>query len=144
MGEALAYLLSGMYGNVNEIGYVNSILIILQLFFAGIVVLLLDELMQKGYGLGSGISLFIATNICESIIWKSFSPTTMNTGKGTEFEGAIVATFHFLASRSDKIGALRDAFYRGTAPNLTNLVATMLVFFIVIYFQGFRVDLPVK
>ena len=24
------------------------------------------ELMQKGYGMGSGISLFIATNICES------------------------------------------------------------------------------
>merc|ERR1712139_544793 len=68
----------------------------------------------------------------------------MNTGKGTEFEGAIVATFHFLASRSDKVLALREAFYRQSAPNLTNLFATMLVFFIVIYFQGFRVDLPVK
>jgi len=94
--------------------------------------------------LGSGISLFIATNICESIVWKSFSPTTMNTGKGTEFEGAIVATFHFLASRADKVRALKDAFYRQSAPNLTNLLATVLVFFIVIYFQGFRVDLGVK
>lgn len=28
--------------------------------------------LQKGYGLGSGISLFIATNICESIMWKAF------------------------------------------------------------------------
>merc|ERR1711920_939578 len=115
-----------------------------ELFFAGIIVILLDELMQKGYGLGSGISLFIATNICESIIWKSFSPTTMNTGKGTEFEGAIVATFHFLASRTDKLLALREAFYRQSAPNLTNLLATVLVFFIVIYFQGFKVDLAVK
>ena len=49
------------------------------------VVIILDELLQKGYGLGSGISLFIATNICESIIWKAFS-TTINTGRGTEFE----------------------------------------------------------
>merc|ERR1712178_125644 len=97
-----------------------------------------------GYGMGSGISLFIATNICESIIWKAFSPTTMNTGKGTEFEGAIVACFHFLASRTDKLLALREAFYRQSAPNLTNLLATVLVFFIVIYFQGFRVDLAVK
>merc|ERR1712176_1567247 len=95
-------------------------------------------------GLGSGISLFIATNICESIIWKAFSPTTMNTGSGTEFEGAIVATFHFMASRSDKVLALKESFYRQSAPNLTNLFATLLVFFIVIYFQGFRVDLPVK
>merc|ERR1712110_511879 len=78
------------------------------------------------------------------IIWKAFSPTTMNTGKGTEFEGAIVACFHFLASRSDKVMALKEAFYRQSAPNLTNLFATVLVFFIVIYFQGFRVDLQVK
>jgi protein transport protein SEC61 subunit alpha len=144
MGEAVAYVMSGMYGDVREIGAGNAILLMVQLFFAGIIVILLDELMQKGYGMGSGISLFIATNICESIIWKAFSPTTMNTGKGTEFEGAIVAAFHFLASRSDKVMALREAFYRQSAPNLTNLFATMLVFFIVIYFQGFRVDLPVK
>merc|ERR1711939_789375 len=144
MGEAVAYVMSGMYGDLRELGAGNAILLIIQLFFAGIMVILLDELLQKGYGLGSGISLFIATNICESIIWKAFSPTTMNTGKGTEFEGAIVATFHFLASRSNKVLALREAFYRQSAPNLTNLFATMLVFFIVIYFQGFRVDLAVK
>merc|ERR1711972_242242 len=144
MGEAVAYVMSGMYGDMRELGAGNALLIIVQLFFAGIIVLLLDELLQKGYGLGSGISLFIATNICESIIWKAFSPTTMNTGKGTEFEGAIVASFHFLASRADKVTALREAFYRSSAPNLTNLFATVLVFFIVIYFQGFRVDLGVK
>merc|ERR1711988_1217758 len=141
---AVAYVMSGMYGDLRELGAGNAILIIFQLFFAGIVVILMDELMQKGYGLGSGISLFIATNICESIIWKAFSPTTMNTGKGTEFEGAIVATFHFMATRSDKVTALREAFYRQSAPNLTNLFATVLVFLIVIYFQGFRVDLAVS
>ena len=48
----------------------------------GLIVLLLDELLQKGYGLGSGISLFIATNICETIVWKAFSPATVNTGRG--------------------------------------------------------------
>merc|ERR1712054_178588 len=143
MGEAVAYVMSGMYGDLRELGAGNAILLIIQLFFAGIIVLLLDELMQKGYGMGSGVSLFIATNLCESIIWKAFSPTTMNTGKGTEFEGAVVATFHFLASKPDKIGALKDAFYRQSAPNLANLLATVLVFFVVIYFQGFRVDLPV-
>merc|ERR1712190_633590 len=144
VGEAVAYVVSGMYGEVKDLGAGNEILIIMQLFFAGIIVILLDELLQKGYGLGSGISLFIATNICESIVWKAFSPSTMNTGKGTEFEGAIVAFFHLLFSRSDKITALKEAFYRQNAPNITSLFATVLVFFIVIYFQGFRVDLPVK
>merc|ERR1711865_1129618 len=144
MGEAVAYVMSGMYGDIRELGAGNSLMIIMQLFFAGIIVILLDELMQKGYGMGSGISLFIATNICESIVWKAFSPTTMNTGKGTEFEGAVVALFHLLFTRSGKVMALKEAFYRQNAPNITSLLATILVFFIVIYFQGFRVDLSVK
>jgi len=88
--------------------------------------------------------LFIATNICENIIWKAFSPTTINTGRGTEFEGAVIALFHLLITRSDKMRALKEAFYRQNLPNLTNLMATALVFVVVIYFQGFRVDLPVK
>ncbi|KAL8138454.1 hypothetical protein V2J09_004455, partial [Rumex salicifolius] len=130
VGEAVAYVLSGMYGSVGQLGVGNAILIIVQLCFAGIIVICLDELLQKGYGLGSGISLFIATNICENIIWKAFSPTTINAGRGAEFE--------------DKVRALREAFYRQNLPNVTNLLATVLIFLIVIYFQGFRVVLPVR
>lgn len=144
IGEAIAYVVSGMYGDLGTIGAGNAILIISQLFCAGIIVIILDELLQKGYGLGSGISLFIATNICETIIWKAFSPTTINTGRGTEFEGAIIALFHLLITRTDKIRALQEAIYRQNLPNLTNLAATVFVFVVVIYFQGWRVDLPVK
>lgn len=144
VGEAVAYVLSGMYGDVRVLGVSNAVLIILQLFFAGMIVITLDELLQKGYGLGSGISLFIATNICENIIWKAFSPTTINTGKGTEFEGAIIAFFHLMITRSDKLGALYEAVYRQNLPNLLNLFATFLVFIVVIYFQGFRVEIPLK
>jgi len=144
VGEAVAYVLSGMYGNVRDLGAGNAILIITQLFFAGVIVIILDELLQKGYGLGSGISLFIATNICENIVWKAFSPTTINTGRGTEFEGAVIALFHLLITRSDKVRALKEAFYRQNLPNISNLLATVFVFVVVVYFQGFRVDLPVK
>merc|ERR1712196_765555 len=66
LGEAVAYVMSGMYGDISELGAGNAILIILQLFIAGLIVIILDELLQKGYGMGSGISLFIATNICEN------------------------------------------------------------------------------
>lgn len=144
IGEAIAYVVSGMYGDLATLGAGNAILIILQLFAAGMVVIILDELLQKGYGLGSGISLFIATNICESIIWKAFSPTTINTGRGTEFEGAIIALIHLMITRQNKVRALKEAFNRSNLPNLTNLISTVLIFLIVIYFQGWRVDLPVK
>jgi protein transport protein SEC61 subunit alpha len=38
------------------------VLIVAQLMMAGLVVILLDEMLKKGYGLGSGISLFIVAN----------------------------------------------------------------------------------
>ncbi|KAL6045838.1 Protein transport protein Sec61 subunit alpha [Balamuthia mandrillaris] len=144
IGQSMAYVWSGMYGDLADLGAGNALMIIIQLFISGVLVICLDELLQKGYGLGSGISLFIATNICENIVWKALSPTTVNTGRGTEFEGALIAMVHLLITRTDKVRALKEAFYRQGLPNVTNLLATVLVFTIVIYFQGFRVDLPVK
>merc|ERR1712086_1087306 len=55
-----------------------------------------------------------------------------------------IALFHLLITRADKVRALKEAFYRQNLPNITNLLSTVLVFIAVIYFQGFRVDLPVK
>jgi protein transport protein SEC61 subunit alpha len=63
-GEAFAYTWSGAYGSLDQIGAGNALLIILQLTASGFIVILLDEMLQKGYGLGSGVSLFIAVNIC--------------------------------------------------------------------------------
>lgn len=137
----MAYVLSGMYGDIQQIGALHATLIIVQLVFAGVLVILLDELMQKGYGIGSGISLFIATNISESILWKSFSPITLSHEGGVEYEGAIVALFHSLIVKPNKLNAIEHAFFRPTGANLSNLIATVIVFLIVIYFQGFRVDL---
>jgi protein transport protein SEC61 subunit alpha len=136
MFEAFAYVWSGMYGDLAQLGAGNAILIILQLTFAGVVVMLLDELLQKGYGVGnSGTSLFIAINICENIVWKSFSPLMHKTEYGDEFEGAIINFFHALFFRSEKFSALQHAFYRSQLPNLNSLIATVLVFFVVIFFQ---------
>ena len=81
-GQATVSVITGMYGPASHLGPGICILLIIQLFVAGMVVILLDELLQKGYGLGSGINLFIATNICETIIWQAFSPSTYNQGKG--------------------------------------------------------------
>lgn len=81
-GQAVVAVWGGVYGDPKDIGAGISLLLVMQLCVAALITMMLDELLQKGYGLGSGISLFIATNICENIIWKAFSPTTYNTGKG--------------------------------------------------------------
>ena len=142
--EAAAYVMSGMYGDISAIGTGNALLIVGQLFFAGLILLMLDELLQKGYGLGSGLSLFIASHISETIVWKAFSPTSINTGRGTEFEGAIFAFFHLIYVRGNKLQAIREALYRQNLPNITNLMATCLIFALCIYMQSWRVNLTVK
>jgi len=80
IGEAVAYVRSGVRGNVRDLGIGNAILIIIQLFFAGIIVIILV------------LPLFIATNILK-VLSGSISPTIINTGRGTEFEGDIIALF---------------------------------------------------
>jgi protein transport protein SEC61 subunit alpha len=135
-GQACVYVLTGLYGPPADLGAGICVLLIVQLLTAAVIVILLDELLQKGYGLGSGISLFIATNICESIVWRAFSPTTVNTGRGPEFEGAIVCLVHLLITWPDKQMALREAFYRQNLPNCMNLISTIIVFSVVIYLQG--------
>jgi protein transport protein SEC61 subunit alpha len=47
IGQSTAYVMSGMYGDVAVLGAGNALLIILQLFFSGIIVIILDELLQK-------------------------------------------------------------------------------------------------
>ena len=143
-GQACVYVLTGLYGQPSDLGAGICVLLVVQLLTAALIVILLDELLQKGYGLGSGISLFIATNICESIVWKAFSPTTINTGRGPEFEGAIIALVHLLVTWPNKQLALKEAFYRQNLPNVMNLIATIAVFTAFIYLQGFRVEIPVK
>jgi protein transport protein SEC61 subunit alpha len=54
LGQAVVYVMTGMYGDPSSLGAGVCLLIVIQLFCAGLIVLLLDELLQKGYGLGSG------------------------------------------------------------------------------------------
>lgn len=137
--EAVAYVFSGMYGDLETIGSFRALAIILQLVAASIMVSLLDDILNNGYGMVSAISLFIATNVCEELLWKSFSPLV----EGGEYEGAFVAFFHFLATTPNKLLALKKAFYRDTAPNLNNVLATIFVFLVVNYFQGFQVNIAI-
>lgn len=46
VGQAIVYVVSGMYGDPHEIGAGICLLIVIQLVVAGLIVLLLDELLQ--------------------------------------------------------------------------------------------------
>lgn len=46
VGQAIVYVASGLYGDPTEIGAGICLLIVIQLVVAGLIVLLLDELLQ--------------------------------------------------------------------------------------------------
>src|SRR5947199_10859513 len=79
--EGLAFILGGAYNVSNPTTGIaqppsiqNSFFILVQLLIDGIVIILLDEMLQKRRGFGSGISLFIAAGVCLSIVWATIGP----------------------------------------------------------------------
>ena len=128
--QASAYLISGMYGTT--LGSGVAIIIFLQLIAAGLVVMLLDELVQKGWGLGSGISLFIMAGVAQQILWQTFAPATgLFLGSlQTTLNGQQTWTQWVLGSESGAYGSV------------IGLVATIGAFLVAIYLEGVRVEIP--
>ncbi|MBS7626898.1 preprotein translocase subunit SecY [Candidatus Bathyarchaeota archaeon] len=133
--EALAYILGGAYGPLKV---QTQIAILSQLVAAGLILILLDEMLQKGWGLGSGISLFIAAGVAQRIWWDMVAPMgPMQDGK---FLGALIAF-----TQSLQLGEGFKALYRGGGlPDMIGLLTTVAVVIIVIYVNGLKVSVPVS
>ncbi len=131
--EGVAFLLGGSFGNVTLNG---GVAIVIQLIAVGILVILLDELVQKGWGLGSGISLFILAGVAQTAFWQSFSPIGP-VADGASL-GAIIAFFQF-AMAGDPLAA----FTRATYPSMVGFITMLIVFFVAVYLEGMKIEIPV-
>lgn len=139
--QASGYVLSGVYGPPSTLGLYSCILIVGQLFLGAIIVILLDEMLSKGYGIGNATNLFIVTNTSEKIIWSALSPRSIQTARGAEFEGSVLTLFQLLFTSPTQIPY---AFFRTEGANLTSLATTGVVGVVILYMQGFRIEIPVK
>lgn len=54
----------------------------------------------------------------------------------------MITFFHLLFSWNNMPRALKEVFYRDRLPNIMNLVGTTIVSTVVIYMQGFRIEIP--
>ncbi len=130
--QAGAYILSGMYGP--SLPGPTILVIFIQLIITGLIVMLMDELVQKGWGLGSGISLFIMAGVAQNIIWSAFSPPTgLFVGSLSSYLGGQQTLVEWAFGSSS-----------GVYPSLLGFIATIAVFLIVIYLQGIRIELPMS
>jgi len=145
--EGVAFLVGGAYTVQGVAPTVQSqFLIITQLVFAGIVIILLDEMLQKKWGFGSGISLFIAAGVAQTIFWSSIGPISpVADGK---YLGGLIAFFQTILAPGFTWGSFASwqiAIYRGgNLPDMLGLMATIIVFIVVIYLNGLRVQIPVS
>ncbi|MFW9921961.1 MAG: preprotein translocase subunit SecY [Candidatus Thorarchaeota archaeon] len=137
--EAGAYIFGGAYGE--NIKPMTATLIFLQLLAAGLVIMLMDELIQKGYGLGSGISLFIAAGVSFNIINGLFAFTDgVGADPAGRYYGAIIAFFYGLSKGEKFI----DVTYRPNNPDIIAFLSTIIVFALVIYVESMRIEIPIS
>jgi protein transport protein SEC61 subunit alpha len=110
-------------------------ILISQLIFTSLIVMLLDELIQKGWGLGSGISLFIMAGVAQTILWSVFSPVAGPDGP--------VGIIPFIID-SAATGDISDTFFRsGQLPSVFTFILTGGVMALLVYTQGIHIDIPI-
>jgi preprotein translocase subunit SecY len=104
-------------------------LVAVQLALGSIILIYLDEIVQK-YGIGSGISLFIAAGVSQSILIGAFSLVT-SPGSGVP-TGLIPQAIYYLFN-----GDAITAFWQ-----LVPIIFTVLIFLLVVYVEGMKIELP--
>jgi len=131
------------------LGLRSRLAVIIQLLTASIIVSYMNEIHRK-FGLATNnsgersSSIFLTLNFYELIIRGGFSPYVTNTGRGTEFIGAIPAFLHLLSTRQDKIRGIREALFRQNLPNLFNFWGTCFLFGMILCFKGHKTTLPIQ
>jgi len=126
-----------VYGpNVTDPGVLY--ILIGQMMAASVIIMFLDELIQKGWGIGSGISLFIMAGVAQQILWSLFSPMPAN-------DGFTVGIFPFIGQwLASGVGPFTDVFFRyNQLPSIFGLLLTGGVLLILVYVQGMKVEIPI-
>jgi len=131
--EAAAYVLAGAVPPVGG-GMAVAALVITQLALGGFLVMLMDEVTTK-WGIGSGVSLFIAAGVAKTIIVRVFNPLTASGTLPTAEEGASGLIPGFFTNMS--AGNPAQAFLLHFP-----LISTVSVFFIVVFAQAMRIEIP--
>lgn len=159
--QAIAYILGQAYG---ELTPTESVMVFLQLFMSGIIVILMDELVQKGWGLGSGVSLFIMTNVAGQVMFASLNvldaevaspegymggaaneiPTNLPKGIIAALISNLLRWFGIGRTQGDPVPISWFLVRNGFDPSLMSLSVTFIIFFAVIWLESVRVEIPLQ
>ena len=129
------------------IGWANTI-IVAQLFLGSYLVFLLDELVSK-WGIGSGISLFIAAGVAQSTFVGTLSPLPVTAGSPLSFQnppsGTLPMIFYTLRTATNSQLVSENGFeliLLNHANPIAALVSSIIVFLVVAYAESSKLELP--
>ena len=132
--EAVVYV---FMGGLSPAAGISRWILVFQLFIGGILILYMDEVMNK-WGFGSGVSLFIAAGVSAEIIVKAFSPLTTTGaiafGTGQAPIGKVFVFFYSLIQGNPTEAILA----------VSAILFTILVFVISVYAQAMKVEIPLS
>ena len=134
IAESIVYATAVYGGGVSE-PYVMYVMIG-QLMAASIIIMFLDELIQKGWGLGSGISLFIMAGVSQQILWSLFSPLPAG-------DGGMIGIIPYIG-QSIIDGDMTNVFFRSNQlPSIFGLFLTAGILLILVFTQGMKIEIPI-
>ncbi|HHT19006.1 MAG: preprotein translocase subunit SecY [Euryarchaeota archaeon] len=105
-------------------------IMILQITIGGILIIFLDEVISK-WGFGSGVGLFIAAGVSAQIVTGAFNP--LSTPVSPDVPSGAIPKFIYLLTTSQ--------------PDFTVLIpiiSLIVVFFVVVYAESLRVEIPLS
>ena len=105
-------------------------ILLLQIIIGGVLIIFLDEVVSK-WGFGSGVGLFIAAGVAQTIIVGTFNPLSSPTSPGVP-AGALPHFIYTLTTSSPDLSLLLPVF------------AVIVVFAVVVYAESMRVEIPVS
>ena len=125
--EACVYVL--MNGLQAAPGY--TWLLLIQLFFGGLAIFFMDEIMTK-WGFGSGTSLFIAAGVSRTIFTRLFQ---FLSSEGTFApSGQVLVLINSIIS-ANTTGAILAAL---------TIIITIIIFFAIVWAQSLKVEIPLS
>ncbi len=128
-------------------GWANFV-IVAQLFAGSYLVFLLDELVSK-WGIGSGISLFIAAGVAQSTFVGTLSPMPANTAAAYSLQnppsGTIPMIFYMFREATNGEMISQNGFETILLTHVNPVVAlfsSVVVFLVVAYAESSKLELP--
>jgi len=138
---------AGGWPLISGLGWARTIIVV-QLFFGSYMVFLMDEVISK-WGIGSGISMFIAAGVSQAIFTGTFNWEPADTSTGATVSNPPTGTLfktHYLwthMSSSEIIGGGFERMFLAQPNPIIALLGTVVIFFIVAYAESARIELPI-